>query len=77
MKLLSCITYECMDIVYKILRNVNSVSRLCLRLGDTALNINLTFDKCRWLVEGEDIEGVHEVLVRHHRLLTSRPLLRS
>ena len=65
-----------MDIVHKILRNVNSVSRLCLRLRDTALNINLSFDMCRWLVEGEDIEGVHEVLVRHHRLLTSKPLLR-
>ena len=78
MKLLSCITYECMDIVYKILRNVNSVLRLYLRLGDTALNINLPFDMCRWLVEGEgkDVEGVHEVLVKHHRLLTNRPLLR-
>ena len=65
-----------MDIVYKILRNVNSVSRLYLRLGDTALNINLSFDMCRWLVEGKDVEGVHEVLVKHHRLLTSRPLLR-
>ena len=66
-----------MDIVYKILRNVNSVSRLYLRLRDTALNINLPFDMCRWLVEGEDVEGVHEVLVRHHRLLTNKPLLRS
>ena len=65
-----------MDIVYKILRNVNSVSRLYLRLGDTALNINLSFDMCRWLVEGKDVKGVHEVLVKHHRLLTSRPLLR-
>ena len=36
MKLLSCITYECMDIVYKIFRYVNSVSRLCLHLRDTA-----------------------------------------
>ena len=36
MKLLSCITYECMDIVYKILRNVNSVLRLCLHLRDIA-----------------------------------------
>ena len=61
MKLLSCITYECIDIVYKILRNMNSVPRLCLRLGDTALNINLSFDMCRWLVEGEDVEGIHEV----------------
>ena len=77
MKLLSCITYECMDIMYKILRNVNSVSRLCLRLGDTALNINLPFDMCRWQIKGEDVEGVHEVLVMHHRLLTSRPLQRS
>ena len=63
MKLLSYINYECMDIVYKILRNVNSVSRLCLRLEDTALNINLSFDMYRWLVEGEDVESVHEVLV--------------
>ena len=29
-----------------------------LCLGDTALNINLPFDMCRWLVEGEDVEGV-------------------
>ena len=36
MKLLSCITYECMDIVYKIFRYVNSVSRLCLHLRDAA-----------------------------------------
>ena len=36
MKLLSCITYECMDIVYKIFWYVNSVSRLCLHLRDTA-----------------------------------------
>ena len=37
MKLLSCITYKCMDIVYKIFRYVNSVSRLCLHLRDAAL----------------------------------------
>ena len=37
MKLLSCITYECKDIVYKILRNMNSVLGLCLCLRDTAL----------------------------------------
>ena len=36
MKLLSCITYECMDIVYKIFRYVNSVSSLCLHLRDVA-----------------------------------------
>ena len=35
------------------------------RLRDTALKINLPFDIYRWLVEGEDVEGVHEVLVRH------------
>ena len=39
---------------------VNSVSGLCLRLRDTALNLNLPFDLCRWLIEGEDVEGVHE-----------------
>ena len=54
---------------------VNSVSRLCLRLRDTALNINLPFDMCRWLVEGEVVEVVHEVLAKHHQYLTSRPLL--
>ena len=55
---------------------VYSVSGLCLRLRDTALNINLPFDMCRWLVEGEDVEGVHEVLAKHHQCLTSRHLLR-
>ena len=34
------------------------MSRVCLRLRDTALDINLPFDMCRWLVEGEDVEGV-------------------
>ena len=55
---------------------VNSISGLCLRLRDTALNINLSFDMCRWQVEGEDVEGVHGVLVRHHQYLTNMPLLR-
>ena len=41
---------------------VNSVLRLCLCLRDTALNINLPFDMCRWLVEGEEVEVVHEVM---------------
>ena len=45
---------------------VNSVSRLCLRLRDTTLNINLPFDMCRWLVEGEDLEGVHQCLTSRH-----------
>ena len=62
----------------KCFRYVNIILGLCLHLRDTALNINLSFDLCRWLVEGEgeDVEGVHEVLVKHHQLLTSRPLLR-
>ena len=55
---------------------VNSVSRLCLRHRDIALNINLSFDMCRWLVEGEDVEGVHEVLDKYHQYLISGPLLR-
>ena len=55
---------------------VNSVSRLYLHLRDTALKLNLPFDMCRWLVAGEDIEVVHEVLVRHHWLLTNKPLPR-
>ena len=33
---MSCITYKCMDIVYKIFRYVNSVSRLCLHLRHVA-----------------------------------------
>ena len=66
-----------MDIVHKILfLYVNIVSRLYLRSRDTALGFNLSFDMCRWLVEGEDVGVFHEVLVRHHRLLTSGPLLR-
>ena len=55
---------------------VNSVSGLYLQLRNIALGINLPFDMCRWLVEGEDVGVVHEVLVRHHQLLTSRPLPR-
>ena len=55
---------------------MNSVSGLCLRLRDIALEFNLPFDMCRWLVEGEDVEGVHGLLVRHHRLWTRSPLLR-
>ena len=57
-------------------RYVNSVSRLCLHLRDTALNLNLPFDMCRWLVEGEDVVVVHKVLAKHHQYLTSRILLR-
>ena len=55
---------------------MNSVSGLCLCLRDTALKFNLSFDMYRWLVEGEGVGVILEVLVRHHRLLTSRPLLR-
>ena len=55
---------------------MNSVSGLCLRLRDTALEFNLPFDMYRWLVEGEDVGFIHGVLVRHHQYLTSRPLLR-
>ena len=74
---MSCITYDCMDIVHKIFfLYMNSVSGLCLCLRDTTLNFNLSFDMCRWLVEGKDVEGVHEVLVRNHHYLISRPLLR-
>ena len=55
---------------------VNSVSGLCLRLRDTALGFNLSFDMCRWLVEGDDVEVVYEVLAKNHQCLTSRLLLR-
>ena len=48
-----------MDIVHKIFfLYMNSVSGLCLCLRDTALNFNLPFDLCRWLVEGEDVEVI-------------------
>ena len=47
MELLLCINYECIDIVYKILRYVNSVSRLCLHLRDVVLELNLPFDMCK------------------------------
>ena len=50
----------------------NSVSGLCLRLRDIALQFNLPFDMCS---RGRGLEGVHGVLVRHHQYLTSRPLL--
>ena len=60
----------------KKIRYVNSVSGLCLHLGDAALKLNLPFDMCRWLVTGEDVEVVHEVLAKHHKYLTNRPLVR-
>ena len=60
----------------KCFRYVNSFSSLCLHLRDTALNLNLSFDMCRWLVKGEDVEVVHKVLSKHHQYLTSRLLLR-
>ena len=65
-----------MDIMYKNFRYVNNVSGLCLCLGDTALDINLPFDICGWIVDGEDVGVVHGVLVRHHQCLTIRLLLR-
>ena len=55
---------------------VNSVSRLCLCLRDTALEFNFPFDMCGWLVEREDLEVIHEVLANHHQCLTNRFLLR-
>ena len=54
-----------MDIVYEIFFYMNSVSGLCLCLRDGALDFNLSFDMCRWLVKDEGVEDVHEVLVRH------------
>ena len=65
-----------MNIVYKNFQYANNVSRLCLHLRDTSLNLYLSFDMCRWLVEGKNVEVVHEVLDKHHQYLTSRPLLR-
>ena len=55
---------------------MNSVSGLSLRLRDTALDFNLPFDMCEWIVEGEDVEVVHGVLVKHHQYLISKLLLR-
>ena len=45
---------------------------MCLCLRDTALNFNFPFDMCRWLVEGKDVEVVHEVLAKHHQCLTKQ-----
>ena len=55
-----------------------SVSGLCLCLRDTVLKLNchLNCVDGQWLVEDEDVEGVHGVLVRHHQYFTSRLLLR-
>ena len=53
MKLLSCITYECMDIVYKIFWYVNSVSRLCLHLRNAASVV---------IVLGLEVEALEESL---------------
>ena len=60
----------------RMFQNGNSVLGLCLHLRDAALKLNLSFDMCRWLVAGEDVEVVHEVLAKHHQYFTSRPLLR-
>ena len=48
---------------------------LCIR--DTALEFNLPFNMYRWLVEGEDVEGAHNVLAKHHQYLTSRPFVKA
>ena len=77
MKLCLALPINARTLCMKCFLCMNSISRLCLSLRDNALKFNLPFDMCKWLVEGEDVEGVHELLVRHHRLLTSRPLLRS
>ena len=73
---MSCITENAWALCMKRFLCMNSVSGLCLSRRDTALKLNLPFELCRWLVEGEDLEGVHELLVRHRRILTSMPLLR-
>ena len=66
MKLCLALPMNAWTLCIKCFLYVNSVSGLCLRLRDTALNINFSFDMCRWLVEGKDVEGVHEVLAKHH-----------
>ena len=54
MNLLSCITYECMDIVYEIIFwYVNSVLRLCLHLRDAASVV---------IELGLDVEALEEPL---------------
>ena len=60
----------------RIFQYVNSVSGFKLHLRDTALELNLPFDMCRLLIEGEAVEVAHEVLAKHHQFFTSRPLLR-
>ena len=77
MELLSCITYECIDIAYGKFFGMRIVSRGCVYTLETFhKKLNLPFDMCRWLVAEDDVEVVHEVLVRHHQYFTSRPLLR-
>ena len=66
----------CMDCFF-LFWCVNSVLGLYLHPRDASLKLNLPFNMCRWLIEGKDIEIVHEVLAKHHLYLTSRPLLRS
>ena len=74
---MSCIIGDAWALCMKCFLCMNSVSGLCLSRRDTALKLNLPFELCRWLVEGENIEGVLKLLIRHRQLLTSRPLLRS
>ena len=62
--------------MYTLIYVYDSVSGLCLSRRDTALRLNLSFKLCRWLVKDEDVEGVQEVLVRHHQCLINRLLLR-
>ena len=50
----------------EIFQYVNSFLGLCLHLRDTALKLNLSFNMCKWLVAGEDVGVVHEVLAKHH-----------
>ena len=76
MKLCLALPINARTLCMKCFLCMNSVSGLWLRLKDTVLEFNLSFDLCRWQVAGEDVEVVQSVLVRHHQLLTSRPLLR-
>ena len=78
MECLSCITYECLDVVHEKKISVRKiVSRGCIyTFRGTSLKLNLPFDMCRWKVEDRDVEVVHEVLVKLHLFFISRPLQR-
>ena len=48
---------------------------LCIT-KDKKKNLILLIDMCRWKVEDEDVEVVHEAIANHHLFFTHGPLWR-